>query len=632
MNRYPLWKYIVMIAVVVFGVLFSIPNLFGEGPAVQISSSKSTVKVGTDLENKIKEVLKSNNITADGVYYTVNNNNGSYNIRFADVDTQTKAKDILSAAFNTNPQDPSYIVASNLMSKSPDWLSAMGAKPTSLGLDLRGGVHFLLQVDLNGAVQKRLDSVVNQFTLDLAKANNPAASIKKVGEKIELTFESVEKATAARATLFGTARTDLDSAQNGTVITVNINPQELAKVKTQAVQQNILTLHNRVNQLGVSEPLLQQQGTDRIVVELPGVQDPAKAKDIIGRTATLQVRLVETNPAALDSDTFKTTGGTPVTLKKQVIITGDDIIDANVDRDQQGSPNVAVKLNDAGGKVMRQITRENLKKPMAIVLFEKRPGVAEPVGEAISVATIQGEFGDSFSISGSGSMEESNNLALLLKAGALAAPMDIIEERTIGPSQGADNIAKGMNSLVYGFCAVALFMILYYRAFGVISVISLAVNLVLLIALLSIMRATLTLPGIAAIALTLGMAIDSNVLINERIREELRHGETPQKAIFLGYDRAFATILDSNITTLIAGLALLIFGSGPIRGFAVVHCLGIVTSMFSAVFFSRGITNLWYGRRQRLSSISIGQVWRGDTTGTQIAEPTPDDRNTRTGV
>ncbi|GHA66407.1 protein translocase subunit SecD [Formosimonas limnophila] len=611
MNRYPLWKYLIMIVVTAAGLLYTLPNIFGEGPAVQISSARSTVKVTADLEPKIAEILAAQNIANQGIYFTQAANNGSFRIRFADVDTQLKAKEVLNSAFNTNPQDPSYTVALNLMSKSPDWLTAIGARPTSLGLDLRGGVHFLMQVDLNGAVQKRLDSLQNELSSTLKDSKITGAQISKNGERIDITFDAPATASLARDEILK-KRTDLAVINNAGTLNISLTPEELIKVKTNAVQQNITTLHNRVNALGVAEPLVQQQGIDRIIVELPGVQDTAIAKEIIGRTATLQIRLVETNAAAFDKETFKEQNGASVDLKRQVILTGDAIIDAQSGRDQNGRSSVDVRLNDAGGKIMREVTRENLKKPMAIVLFEKRNG--KEVGEAISVATIQGEFGDTFAITGNSSAEENNNLALLLKAGALAAPMDIIEERTIGPSQGADNIEKGFKSLVYGFCAVAVFMILYYRVFGVISVVSLAVNLLLLVGLLTVFRATLTLPGIAAIALTLGMAIDSNVLINERIREELRHGESPQRAIHLGYERAFATILDSNITTLIAGLALLIFGSGPIRGFAVVHCLGILTSMFSAVFFSRGLANFWYGRRQRLSSISIGQIWRGDST------------------
>ena len=611
MNRYPLWKYLIMIVVTAAGLLYTLPNIFGEGPAVQVSSARSTVKVTADLEPKIAEILAAQNIANQGIYFTQTANNGSFRVRFADVDTQLKAKEVLNSAFNANPQDPSHTVALNLMSKSPDWLTAIGARPTSLGLDLRGGVHFLMQVDLNGAVQKRLDSLQNEISGVFKDSKIAGAQISKNGERIDITFDTPATASLARDAILK-KRTDLTVVNNAGTLNINLTPEELVKVKTNAVQQNITTLHNRVNALGVAEPLVQQQGIDRIIVELPGVQDTAIAKEIIGRTATLQIRLVETNAAAFDKETFKEPNGASVDLKRQVILTGDAIIDAQSGRDQNGRSSVDVRLNDAGGKIMREVTRENLKKPMAIVLFEKRNG--KEVGEAISVATIQGEFGDTFAITGNSSAEENNNLALLLKAGALAAPMDIIEERTIGPSQGADNIEKGFKSLVYGFCAVAAFMIFYYHVFGVISVVSLAVNLLLLVGLLTIFRATLTLPGIAAIALTLGMAIDSNVLINERIREELRHGESPQRAIHLGYERAFATILDSNITTLIAGLALLIFGSGPIRGFAVVHCLGILTSMFSAVFFSRGLANFWYGRRQRLSSISIGQIWRGDST------------------
>ena len=606
MNRYPFWKYLIMIVVTALGLLFASPNLFGEGPALQISSAKTTVKVTQELQAKITDTLKAQNIEVDGVYFTEANNNGSFRLRFKDTDAQGNAQKALTAALN--PANASnYIVAQSLMSKSPDILTSLGAKPAALGLDLRGGVHFLLQVDLNSAVQKRLDSLQNDFINLLSDKKIASTAMAKNGEKIDITFASPELATSARAAILS-SRNDLEVIANGNVLSAGLTPIELEKAKVQAVQQNITTLHNRVNALGVAEPVVQQQGLDRIIVELPGISDPTIAKDIIGRTATLQIRLVETNPAAFDKDTFPSKDGGTVNLKKRVLITGDAIINASSERDKNGQPNVSVQLNDAGGKVMRDTTRANLKKPMAIVLFEKVNGVE--VGEAISVATIQGEFGESFSITGSGSAEESLNLALLLKAGALAAPMDFIEERTIGPSQGADNIEMGFTSLVYGFCAVAIFMMVYYRVFGVISVISLAINLLLLVSLLSIMRATLTLPGIAAIALTLGMAIDSNVLINERIREELRNGASPQAAISAGYDRAWDTILDSNITTLIAGIALLVFGSGPVRGFAVVHCLGILTSMFSAILVSRMLVNFIYGRRRKVESLSIGQVWK----------------------
>ncbi|TDR30895.1 protein translocase subunit SecD [Hydromonas duriensis] len=615
MNRYPLWKYIVILVVLLFGLIYTAPNFFGEVPAVQVSASKSTVKVTSQMQSMIEQTLAAQNISNTGVYFSQNGSVGSFRIRFKDTDTQLKAKEVLNAALNPNSDDPQYIVALNLMSNSPNWLSALGARPMALGLDLRGGVHFLLEVKMDGAIQKRLDSLQNELTLSLKDKRIIVANSDNKNGVLTLMFDSPDTANNARGEILKT-HTDLNITPNGNNLDIALTEVATQEVKTNALKQNISTLHNRVNELGVAEPVVQQQGADRIVVELPGVQDTAKAKDLIGRTATLQMRLVETGNG-FNNEKFKNGDG-EVVVKKQVIVSGDSVTNATVTFTQENQPAVSVTLDSAAGKVMRQTTHDNLKKPMAILLFEKGKG------EAISVSTIQGEFGDSFQITGSGSAEEANDLAVLLRAGALAAPMEIINERTVGPSLGADNIDKGFNSLKYGFLAVALFMLIYYRMFGVFSVISLGMNLLLLIALLSWIGATMTLPGIAAIALTLGMAIDSNVLINERVREELRNGATPKNAIMLGYDRAFATILDSNFTTLIAGLALLLFGSGPIKGFAVVHCLGILTSMFSAVFFSRGLVNLWYGRRARLASISIGQVWRAeantDTAITQVMD------------
>ena len=595
MNRYPFWKYAVILVTLLFGLIYTTPNFFGEAPAVQVSAGKSTVKITQQMQDKIEAVLTAQNLTHSGIYFTQNGNVGSFRIRFKDTDAQLKAKEALSAALNPNPQEPEYITALNLMSNSPDWLSKLGAHPMSLGLDLRGGVHFLLQVDMNGAIQKRLDSLQNELTATLKEKNLTVANSDNKDGQLVLMFDSPETANNARSEILQ-KHTDLNVSVNANNVNITMNEVAITEVKTNAIKQNISTLHNRVNELGVAEPIVQQQGTDRIVVELPGVQDTARAKDLIGRTATLQIRLAEK---------FKYGTG-EAAVKKQVVVSGDSITNATVSFTDQNQPAVSVTLDSAGGKIMRQVTHDNVKKPMAMILFEKGKG------EIISLSTIQSEFGENFQITGSKSAEEANDLAVLLRSGSLAAPMDIINERTVGPSLGADNIEKGFNSLLYGFIAISIFMIIYYRMFGIFSVISLGMNLFLLIALLSLLGATMTLPGIAAIALTLGMAIDSNVLINERVREELRHGATPANAINLGYKHAFDTILDSNITTLIAGLALLIFGSGPIKGFAVVHCLGILTSMFSSVFFSRGLVNLWYGRRPRLASISIGQVWRGE--------------------
>ncbi|MGL4767754.1 MAG: protein translocase subunit SecD [Formosimonas sp.] len=608
MNRYPLWKYLIMLLSLVLGVLFTVPNFFGTSSAVQVSAAKATVKITKELQPKLEQALAAKNLTSTGIYFNQIGNTGSFRLRFADKEAATAAKDALNLALNAKPDEPEYITALNSMSSAPDWLSRLGANPMSLGLDLRGGIHFLLKVDMNGAIQKRLDGMVNELNASFKEQKFGVQNVEKTGDKVTATFDSPESVAKAAAWLMQN-NPNLLASSDGNNLVVSMSDKTLDEVKVNAVKQNISTLHNRVNELGVSEPIVQQQGQDRIVVELPGVEDSARAKNLIGKTATLQIRLGDTG-SGFGSETFLGANGNPVKVKKQVVVSGDAVISAQAST-QEGRPVVAVGLDSAGGKAMLQTTSENVNRPMAIILFEQVKG--QPKGQVISYSNIAGVFGENFVISGSNSIEEANDLAVLLRAGALAAPMEFIEESSVGPSLGKDNIAKGLNSLLYGFLAIAVFIIIYYHVFGMISVISLAVNLLLLVGILSKMGATMTLPGIAAIALTLGMAIDSNVLINERIREELRAGLSPQQAIFHGYERAFATILDSNITTLIAGLALLIFGTGPIRGFAVVHCLGILTSMFSAVFFSRGLANLIYGRRARLQKISIGSVWRGDS-------------------
>lgn len=620
MNRYPLWKYLVILVALTIGILYTLPNFFGEAPAVQVSSGKATVKVDLAMQNQIEQVLAQNGLQPDGVFYDVSGQSGSVKARFRTTDEQLRAKDVISRALNPDPNDPTYVVALNLLSGSPKWLTSLHALPMYLGLDLRGGVHFLLQVDMKGAVDKKLDSLAGDARTVLRDKGIRHGGVDRNGDRVTVRFNNPEDATRARGVL-AESLPDLTFAMDGNNVVGTFTEVARRAVQDAAVKQNITTLHNRVNELGVAEPVIQQQGAERIVVQLPGVQDTAKAKDIIGRTATLEARLVDPDapraprqgdPIPFGSELFLHGNGAPVVLKKQVIFTGDRIESASAGFDQNQRPSVNIKLDAQGGRVLRDVSRENIGKPMGIVLFEKGKG------EVLTVATIQSELGSSFQITGSYSTEAANDLALLLRAGSLAAPMEIVEERTIGPSLGADNIEKGFDSVAYGFAAIAVFMVLYYLLFGVFSVIALGVNLLLLIAVLSMLQATLTLPGIAAIALVLGMAIDANVLINERIREELRAGASPQMAIAVGFDRAWATILDSNVTTLIAGLALLAFGSGPVRGFAVVHCLGILTSVFSAVFFNRGLVNLWYGRKKKLQSVSIGQIWR----------PTPENKST----
>jgi preprotein translocase subunit SecD len=611
-NRFPAWKYVLIGLVVVLAALYTIPNFYGESPAVQVSSAKSTVQVDAALMSRVEAALTKENIPYTGAQLDAT----GVRVRFADTDTQLRARDIVERALNPNPADPSYTVALNLLPASPNWLTAIRALPMYLGLDLRGGVHFLLQIDMQAALAKRVENLAADVRTQLREKNVRHGGVARDGQTIRIRFRDAATREAARGVLLAQvpdlALAERDDGQN-LLLVATLRPELQKSVAEQAVQQNIGTLHKRVNELGVAEPVIQQQGADRIVVQLPGVQDIARAKEILGRTATLEVRLVDEeamrtgNFAGADVFPERRRDGSvgQVPVRKQVIVTGDQFIGAQATFDQDNRPAVAVELDQVGGRAMRQTTRENLKRLMAIILFEKGKG------EAISVATIQGEFGSRFQITGSFTPTETNNLALLIRAGALAAPMEIIEERTIGPSLGRDNIEKGFNATMWGFVAIVVFMSVYYALFGVISSIALGVNLLLLIALLSLLQATLTLPGIAAIALTLGMAIDANVLINERIREELRGGATPQAAIAAGYERAFGTILDSNITTLIAGLALLIFGQGPVRGFAVVHCLGILTSMFSAVTVSRAMVNLYYGHRRRVQKLAIGDTaWK----------------------
>ena len=615
MNRYPVWKYVVIAIALLVAILYTLPNFFGEAPAVQVSSSKSSTKVDATTLTRVEQALKDAKIVPDAITLE----GSSVKARFNDTDTQLKAKDAVQKALVSDTGESGYVVALNLLSRSPSWLTALHAAPMYLGLDLRGGVHFMLQVDMQAALTKKAESLAGDLRLSMREKNIRHSGINRNGQAIEIRFRDSPTLQAAK-NLIQDQLPDLqttdapDGAEYKLVAT--IKPEAARRIQDQALKQNIVTLHNRINELGVAEPVIQQQGADRIVVQLPGVQDTAKAKDILGRTATLEMRLVDdsvdgraaennSGPVPFGAERYLERDGRPVIVKKQVIITGENLTDAQPGFDSQNQqPKVDLTVDAKGGRIMRDTSRENLKKRMAILLFEKGKG------EVLTAPVIQGELGNRFQISGSMSVSEANDLALLLRAGSLAAPMEIIEERTIGPTLGAENISKGFHSVTVGFAVIVVFMACYYMLFGMISGIALAVNLLLLVAVLSMLQATLTLPGMAAMALALGMAIDSNVLINERVREELRMGASPQAAIHSGYERAWATILDSNITTLIAGLALLAFGSGPVRGFAVVHCIGIMTSMFSAVFFSRGLVNLWYGRQKKLKSVSIGTVWR----------------------
>ena len=619
MNRYPLWKYAILLVALIVGTIYTLPNFFGEAPAVQVSSAKATLKVDSALVPRVQQAIKAAGIEADFVQL----DGTSVRARFQSTDTQLKAKDAIDKALNPDAADPSYIVALNLLSRSPHWLSALHALPMYLGLDLRGGVHFLMQVDMKAALTKRAEALTGDIRTLLRDKNLRHAGITRDGNNVDIRFRDRETLAGAR-NLLVEQLPDLTwtDAPDGAEFKLSgvLKPEAMRKTQETAVKQNITTLHNRVNELGVAEPVIQQQGLDRVVVQLPGVQDTAKAKDIIGRTATLEVRMVEdsaeaaaaaagSGPVPFGTERYVERGGSALILKRQVILTGENLVDAQAGFDSQTQePTVNLTLDAKGARIFRDVTRESVGKRMAILLFEKGKG------EVVTAPVIRSEIGGGrVQISGRMTTVEANDTALLLRSGSLAAPMEIIEERTIGPSLGAENIAKGFNSVLYGFTAIAVFMCLYYLLFGVFSTLALAFNVLLLIAVLSMLQATLTLPGIAAIALALGMAIDANVLINERVREELRSGASPQTAISAGYERAWATILDSNVTTLIAGLALLAFGSGPVRGFAVVHCLGILTSMFSAVMFSRGLVNLWYGRQKKLKGVSIGQVWKPGT-------------------
>ena len=612
MNRYPFWRYALIGLALIFSLIYTLPNFYGESPAVQISSQKATIKVDAATESQALAALDKAGIPNTGVLRDDN----SVKIRFESTDTQLRARDVLEKAMNPDPADPVYITALNLLSASPTWLTQLHALPMYLGLDLRGGVHFLMQIDTTEALNKRLDSAMADVRTLLRDRKVRHNGIKRNGKQLVLDFASEDARTRAQE-LLRDNQADLAVQERGngdqSQLLLTLTESAMRTFLDNSVQQNITTLNNRINELGVAEPVIQRQGADRIVVQLPGVQDTARAKDILGRTATLEARLVDmSNEAqrALTSDTavvpfgsdlFRQGRGAPVVLKREPIFTGQQLTNASATFDEHQQPAVAVSLNEAGGRHLREVSRKNIHKPMAVVLFEKGKG------EVLTVATIQSELGSRFQITGMGSAKNAGDLALLLRAGALAAPMDIIEERTIGPSLGAENISKGFQSVTWGFLAIAVFMIVYYLLFGLFSTVALGFNLLMLVAVLSLLQATLTLPGIAAIALTLGMAIDANVLINERVREELRRGVSPQMAISAGYEHAWATILDANVTTLIAGIALLAFGSGPIKGFAVVHCLGILTSMFSAVFVSRGLVNLWYGGRKRIKHLSVGQ-------------------------
>ena len=629
MNRYPIWKYVLIAVILIVGLVYTLPNFYGESPAVQVSPGKATAKVTENTLKTVEDALKAAQISPNGVFFEQGAQQNSIRVRFAPTEgeLQLRSKEVIDKALNPDPKDPTYIVALNLVPNTPQWLLSINALPMYLGLDLRGGVHFLLAVDMEAAVSKRIEAAVGDVRTFLREKKIRHAGITRSGNNIEILFRSEAEQRAAFDVLRDHASDmqyeELPGSGNRYIIRGTMSQKAMSDVQEYALKQNVATLHNRINELGVAEPVIAQQGADRIVVQLPGVQDTAKAKDILGRTATLEVRMVDDSPEAMNSlaqgtvpfgtEKYKDREGREILVKREVILTGENLNDAQPGFDSQTQePTVNLTLDNKGARKFKDVTRENVGKRMAIILFEKGKG------EVVTAPVIRQEIGGGrVQISGRMTTVEATDTALLLRAGSLAAPMEIIEERLVGPSLGEENIKAGFKSTLWGFIAVSVFMIIYYHLFGVISAIALTCNLFLLVAILSMLQATLTLPGIAAMALTLGMAVDANVLINERIREELRVGRTPQQAISEGYGMAFNTILDSNITSLIAGVALLIFGSGPVRGIAVVHCLGILTSIFTAVMVSRAIVNLYYGRRKKLTKLSIGQVWIPDAEKTK---------------
>ena len=628
MNRYPLWKYIVIVVALVIGLVYTLPNFYGESPAVQVSSGKATVKVTEQTLKTVEDLLRNADLHPNGIFFEQGAQQNTVRVRFepTEAEKQLQAREVLEKALNPNREDPAYVVALNLTPNTPQWLLSIWALPMYLGLDLRGGVHFLLQVDMRAAITKRAEATLADLRTQLRDKRIRHTGMNRVGNVVEVSFASEEERARANDLLRNT-QPDLvlslpEASAAPYLLRAELSQKAVQNVQSYALKQNISTLHNRINELGVAEPVIAQQGADRIVVQLPGVQDTAKAKDILGRTATLEVRLVDDSPEALaqlaqgnvpfGDEKFMDREGNVLLVKRRVILTGENLNDAQPGFDSQTQePTVNLELDSRGARIFQDVTRDNVGKRIAIILFEKGKG------EVVTAPVVRQEIGGGrVQISGRMSTVEATDTALLLRAGSLAAPMEIVEERLIGPSLGEANISAGFKSTLYGFIVIAIFMAVYYQVFGLVSAASLVCNVMMLIALLSMLQATLTLPGIAAIALTLGMAVDSNVLINERIREELRLGRLPQTAISEGYDRAFATILDSNITSLIAGLALLIFGSGPVRGFAVVHCLGIMTSIFTSVVVSRSMINLIYGRQKKLTKVHIGQIWRPDAEKT----------------
>ena len=628
MNHYSSWKYILILLTIGLSLLYVTPNFYGESFAVQVMPVKAGEAVDRSTLKLVEASLEKANIQNTGITFE----DTDIKIKFKEATDQLNAKQVIEKSLGSK-----FVVALNLISNSPDWLSNLGALPMYLGLDLRGGVHFLMQLDLSKLSEKKNDGFLANVRKELQKENIKYYDSKVINNYVQLKFKSEDalneakniiRAQASGRSIFG-GNAPAKETEAFNFSEIKNNNEFILKIKNNqytdeenvnfALKQNLETLHNRVNELGVAEPIIQQQGKDRIVVQLPGVQDTAKAKEIIGRTAILEMRMVDedrSDPATIEkaengqlppgTELYYDRSGNPLLVKKEVILTGERLEDASPGVDQMtGQSVVYLDLDSIGTNIFKEVTRKNIGKRIALLLIEKN------YTEVITAPKIKSEIGGgNVMITGMENAQESTDISLLLRAGSLSVPMEIVEERTVGPSMGKENIARGVNSTMWGFAAIVVLMVSYYMFFGVVSVIGLSVNLLFLTALLSALQATLTLPGLAAIAITIGMAIDANVLINERIRDEIRNGMPPQKSISQGYEKAWGTILDSNITTMIAGLALFMFGSGPIKGFAVVLVLGILTSVFSAIFVSRGIVNYIYGNKRTIKKISIGEIFK----------------------
>jgi preprotein translocase subunit SecD len=614
-NYFPVWKNCLILIVFAIATLYAIPNLFGEDPSVQLTSS-SAIPLEQPQVDQIKTTLEKVGLTGKSIEFA----KGQVLIRFDNTQDQLKAADLLKEM-----QEGKATVALNLAPSTPGWLRTLGAGPMYLGLDLRGGVHFLLEVDMAAAIKQAEERTIGDLRLALRAAKIHYQSVAKENDAIKIKLNNDAETTATLDLLAKDFRSlkQLKSSEASALL-LTLSEMEQKEIKRFAVSQNMTTLRNRVNEIGVAEPIIQQQGENRIVVQLPGVQDTAKAKEILGTTATLEYRLVDTEhdvqkalegQVPIGSRVYYEKNGTPLLLDRRIIVTGDQIVDASSGTDQNGRPSVNISLNGVGATKMGKTTQTSVGKPMAVVFIEYKNETKlvdgqkvhhkEKVEKVISVATIQGVFSKRFQTTGLDSPKEAHNLALLLRAGALAAPVDIIEERTVGPSLGQDNIDKGMMSFVVGFALVVLFMLVYYKFFGLVANVALAFNVVIVVAILSMLQATLTLPGIAGIILTVGMSVDANVLIFERIKEEIRHGNPTQTSIYLGYEKAFATILDSHVTNLVVAIVLFIYGTGPVKGFAVTLIIGILSSMFTAITGSRMIINWVYGNKHTIEKLSI---------------------------